>query len=71
MRERTEQERREELEANEFARCLLMPRSLVDKWMEEHRGQWTLNAFALAFQVSPGLAGFRLAELGYEIGDGG
>lgn len=51
--------------------CLLMPRNLVQEWMDKHDKRWnmteddTIKAFARDFGVSITCAVIRLTKLGY------
>lgn len=55
---------REEIEANQFAAALLMPRVLVDEEMERLQNA-TVEDLARRFNVSVEAMGIRLHELGY------
>lgn len=58
----TSEQMQEEREANAFAMALLMPETMVREWCAA-RPLFTLEGFAVAFQVPIGAAAVRLYEL--------
>ncbi len=66
-----EKSRQEELDANEFARCLLMPESFLARDVGKYRiyrGQLIEDCaqmLAVRYKVSESMMRYRLIELGY------
>ena len=63
---RSEAGKKEEVEANQFAAALLMPKELVEQELALRSGS-TLEEFAARFRVSGEAMGIRLATLGLEL----
>ncbi len=61
----------EEIEANEFARCLLMPASFLERDIGKHRSYYgqlredSVQVLAVRYKVSESMMRYRLIELGY------
>jgi Zn-dependent peptidase ImmA (M78 family) len=69
--EKDRESQQEELEANEFARCLLMPESFIAKDIGKYRSSngdlvdEAVHALAFRYKVSESLMRYRLIDLGY------
>ena len=59
----------EDIEANEFACCLLMPEEAITGWAESYVGRDPLIDCANHFRVPLEAAAHRLHSLGYSLRD--